>query len=60
MRGMTHTDSDNETGAGPDEVGTLVADQVSRGLAAGDDPAAGAVFAVVPGTSGMPALEFAG
>lgn len=42
------------------DLDTLYITTSREGLAAGDDPAAGAVFAVEPGTSGMPALEFAG
>ncbi len=45
---------------GGGDLSTLYITTSREGLAAGDDPAAGAVFAVVPGTSGMPALEFAG
>ncbi len=44
---------------GGSDMSTLYITTSREGLAAGDDPAAGAVFAVVPGTSGMPALEFA-
>lgn len=42
------------------DYSTLYITTSREGLAADDDPAAGAVFAVVPGTPGMPALEFAG
>lgn len=44
---------------GGGDLSTLYITTSREGLA-GDDPAAGAVFAVVPGTSGMPALDFAG
>jgi len=45
---------------GGEDLSTLYITTSREGLVAGDDPAAGSVFAVVPGTSGMPALEFAG
>lgn len=45
---------------GGGDLSTLYITTSREGLAPGDDPAAGAVFAIVPGTAGMPALEFAG
>ena len=42
------------------DLQTLYITTSRQGLADGDDPAAGAVFAVRTGTTGMAALEFAG